>query len=346
MNREGDSRIAPGICAAILVLAGLFFASSVFAPIAFALFAIVLVWPLQYRLQRHMPRLVALLITLSVTVVMLVALAWLVAWGFGMVGQWTVQNLGRFQALYAQKTQWLEEQGIMLAGMMVDGFDVVWLVRIFQEIASRLHSLTGFALLTFIFMMLGLLEAGELRNRLLVAKDQERGRQWIDTGLTISSKLRRYMLVRTMASLLTGVVIWGFTLFAGMELAIAWGVMAFALNYIPFIGPLVATVFPTLFAFVQFESWQMAMLIFLALNTIQFLIGSYLEPRVAGSKLAVSPFLLMFGVFFWSYMWGIPGAFIGVPLMIVGVTVLERLPATRWMAVILSNAPPRDKPQQ
>src|SRR5262249_6179159 len=81
----------------------------------------------------------------------------------------------------------------------------------------------------------------------------------------------------------TGLVVWAFALLAGLELATAWGLIAFVLNYIPFIGPLVATIFPTLFALLQFGSWQLAAIVFLGLNVIQFLIGSYLEPRIAGA---------------------------------------------------------------
>ena len=132
------------------------------------------------------------------------------------------------------------------------------------------------------------------------------------------------MLVRSVMSVLTGAVVWGITLLAGLELATAWGVIAFVLNYIPFIGPLFATVFPTLFAIAQFESWQLALIVFLSLNLIQFLIGSYLEPRIAGAALAVSPFSILFAVFFWSFLWGIPGAFIGVPIVIAVLTVCEQ----------------------
>jgi len=143
-------------------------------------------------------------------------------------------------------------------------------------------------------------------------------------------------------SVLTGAVVWGITLLAGLELATAWGVIAFVLNYIPFIGPLFATVFPTLFAIAQFESWQLALIVFLSLNLIQFLIGSYLEPRIAGAALAVSPFLILFAVFFWSFLWGIPGAFIGVPIVIAVLTVCEQHESSKWVATLLSgrdNAP-------
>ncbi len=96
-------------------------------------------------------------------------------------------------------------------------------------------------------------------------------------------KFRRYMLVRTLMSVITGVLVWAFAALAGLDLAVEWGVIAFALNYIPFIGPFIATMFPTLFALAQFESWQTALLVFACLNLIQFVVGSYVEPRVAGA---------------------------------------------------------------
>jgi AI-2 transport protein TqsA len=153
----------------------------------------------------------------------------------------------------------------------------------------------------------------------------------------IASKFRKYMLVRTVMSVLTGAVVWAVALLAGLELATAWGVIAFVLNYIPFIGPLIATVFPTAFAIAQFGSWRLAVIVFLSLNLIQFLIGSYFEPRMAGAALSVSPFIILFAVFFWSFLWGIPGAFIGVPIAIAFLTICQEHESTQWIAELLSG---------
>ena len=81
----------------------------------------------------------------------------------------------------------------------------------------------------------------------------------------------------------------------------------------------------------------MAVVVFLGLNLIQFLIGSYLEPRIAGAAISVSPFLVLFAVFFWAFLWGIPGAFIGVPIVIAGLTLCEQRESTRWIATLLSG---------
>src|SRR5262249_6663783 len=125
---------------------------------------------------------------------------------------------------------------------------------------------------------------------------------------------------------------------------IAWGIISFVLNYIPYIGPLVAVMFPVLFANVQFESWQMAVIIFGGLYTIQSLIGNYLEPVIAGKTLAISPFVMLVAFFTWGFLWGIPGAFIGLPVTIAIFTVCERNPSSRRIARLLStyNAAPTD----
>jgi AI-2 transport protein TqsA len=133
-------------------------------------------------------------------------------------------------------------------------------------------------------------------------------------------------------SLVTGMLVWALAAALGLELAVEWGVIAFTLNYIPFIGPFIATMFPTLYALAQFESWQAALLVFACLNVIQFVIGSYIEPRVAGKALAMSPFLVLFSVFFWTYLWGFFGAFIGVPIAIALVTFCSLHPSSRWVA--------------
>jgi AI-2 transport protein TqsA len=81
----------------------------------------------------------------------------------------------------------------------------------------------------------------------------------------------------------------------------------------------------------------MAVVVFLGLNLIQFLLGSYLEPRVAGATLSISPFMVLFMVFFWAFLWGIPGAFIGVPILIAFLTICEQHQSSQWIATLLSG---------
>src|SRR6478736_6480254 len=201
MITDRQTRAMLAICTAILVSVALYFARSIFAPFAFALF---------------------------MTAVVLILFTSMVAWGFSVVAQWMIANAARFQAMYVQWTHWLEEHGIFIVGMISERFDVMWLVRIAQTVAGRINNTVGFAILAFVFMMLALLEAGDMRQRLASLKDREKGRELAEAGAKIGGKFRKYMLVRTQLSALTGLAVWAFALLTGLELAAASGCSPFS----------------------------------------------------------------------------------------------------------------------
>jgi AI-2 transport protein TqsA len=324
-------RAMVGVGTAILVVAALGVAQPVFAPLTFALFIIAIVWPLQARLQTLLPKLVALAISMLVTIVVIGAFAWVITWGLNRVGRYVVADAARFQLLYYQMTEWLEGHGIVVENIWSEHFNVGWVLRLFQEITTRVNGTLSFSLVVLIYVILGLMEVDDAARRLRNMRNQEAGRVLLDGGSRTAAKLRRYLLVRSLMSVVTGILVWGFISLCGLPLAQEWGVIAFALNYIPFIGPLVATVLPTLFAVAQFEAWQNAILVFGCLNLIQFLVGSYLEPRIAGSILSMSPFVVLFSVFIWTFLWGLPGAFIGVPIVIAVLTTCDQHVSSRWV---------------
>lgn len=325
---------------AILLFATLYAAASILAPIACAIFATALAWPMQRALQSRLPKLVALAATLLVGLVIVVTLGSMFVWGVTRVGYWLSGNAGRFQALYQQKANWLAQYDIILGSYALENFDVAWLIRVFQTVTLRLQGFVTFAMVTFIFLMLALLEVDVWRDKLAALGNRGSGQLVLRASVETAAKFRRYMLVRTLMSAMTGVTVWAFAHVAGLDLATEWGVIAFVLNYIPFIGPLVATVMPTFLAIAQFESLQVAATVFLGLNLIQFVIGSYLEPRITGATLALSPFAVLFAVFFGSFLWGIAGAFIGVPVLIAVATMCAQSSSAAWAAKLLSGTAP------
>jgi AI-2 transport protein TqsA len=318
--------------AIIAILTVVSIASVVVAPVACAIFIIAIVWPLQRLLQQRLPKLLALAIVIAITAATFLIFASLMSWGFGRVGRALIVDAGRFQILYAQVTDWLEGHGIAVAALWAEHFNVGWLVRAMQEVTTRLNTTVTFWLVVLVYVILGLLEVEDFRRRLRALKNKDTARILIDGSATIAAKFRHYMLIRTLMSIATGVMVWALAAVSGLQLATEWGVIAFTLNYIPFIGPFIATLFPTLYALAQFESWQAALVVFAGLNIIQFVIGSYIEPRVAGTALAMSPFLVLFSVFLWTYLWGLFGAFIGVPISIAILTFCAQHPSSRWLA--------------
>jgi AI-2 transport protein TqsA len=325
------------VSTSILVLGALAWGEMVFAPAAFAIFIVMVVWPLQASLQTRMPRMLAILVTVVVTLVSLAFLLVLFAWGMSVVGQWLIRNGARFQEIYQAGNDWLEGHGIPVAGQISDTFNTAWMVRMVQAMLGRLNGLAGFATLVFAFAVLGLLEVEPLMRRLKAAGGRFGGVDVVEAGRETARHFRKYMLVRSIASAVTGAIVWIIAHAVGLELPAAWAAIAFTLNYIPFLGPLVATLLPTLFALVQFESFEVALLVLVCLTAVQFTIGSYLEPILTGSTLSISPFAVMFMVFMWSLLWGLTGAFIGVPILVAVLTVCRQIPSMRWFNVMLAG---------
>jgi len=306
-------------------------------PVAFALFIIALVWPLQRRLQTVLPQVMAVLVTATVAVLAIGIGGWLVVWGFGGIAHWVIANAARLQGLYMHAADLLERRGLYAAELFAERINVLWLVQVLRAIGGSLQDVLSFSIVTFVFVILGLLEVEPLGRRLRRVGDGEVGAAAIEAAGEIAARLQTYMLVRFGMSVLTGIGFWMFAACYGLELQREWGVIAFVLNFIPFIGSFVATLLPTLLAAAQFESLYAALIVFIGLNILQFVIGSYIEPRVAGTAVSVSPFMVLFAVFFWGMLWGVAGAFIGVPILIALATVCVRHPGTRPLAVLLSS---------
>lgn len=342
MDGAGHVRLLPTLLAAVLLAAALFFARSVFAAVAFALFVMALVWPIQSSLQAWMSKYAALALTVLLSLLVLTLLVSAITWGFSQLGHWVLGNVNRFQEVYFKSAEWLEGHGIFVTGLLVDRFDVIWVIGLVRAIAARLNSMIGFALLVFAFATMGLLEVAHFGRRMQKLEKEHPNWRLSEVTERISRQFRKYMAVRTLASVLTGVATLCFALLVGLDLAMAWGIIAFVLNYIPFLGPLAVVVLSTLFAAAQFESWQMALAILAGMSLIQFSIGNYIEPLFAGTALAVSPFMVLFAVFFWSFLWGIPGAFIGVPMTMALLVMCEQSASTRWIAILLSDSEGKD----
>ena len=337
MARDSPLNVSVGIIAAVMISVAAYQASEVFAPLALALFIIALVWPLQSWLQARIPALLALAITKTVTEAVCMAFASLVVWGFGRVGVSLLADSARYQALYASAIDWLEDRGISVAGLWSEHFNVGWLVQWAGQITGRVNTTLSFWLIALLYVILGLMEVDDLHWRAKTFLRPETSRILLLGSAATAVKLRKYMEVRTLMSVATGVLVGAFAWIAGLPFALEWGVIAFALNYIPFIGPFVATLFPTLLAMTQFASWEAVVGVFVCLNIIQFVVGSYIEPRVSGAVLAMSPTVVLLAVFLWTYLWGLFGAFIGVPIAIAVVTFCSYHPSSRWIADLLGG---------
>ena len=125
----------------------------------------------------------------------------------------------------------------------------------------------------------------------------------------------------------------------GLQLAFVWGVTTFLLNYIPTLGSIVAVLPPAVFALVQFDDPTRAALTFSAVTALQVITGSYVDPLVEGRFVSLSPFVVLFSVVFWGWLWGIPGSFVGVPMTLAVVIWADEFDTHRWLYDLTAGPP-------
>jgi AI-2 transport protein TqsA len=131
----------------------------------------------------------------------------------------------------------------------------------------------------------------------------------------MNEKISAYISIKTLISLLTGVLVYILCLAFGVDFALFWATLGFLLNYIPSVGSIIGTIPPILIAAVQLDSWARVIAFAAIFVVMQVLLGQILEPKLMGSKLAIKPLAILLGLIFWGFLWGIPGMFLAAPLM-------------------------------
>ncbi|MBD3239629.1 MAG: AI-2E family transporter [Chitinivibrionales bacterium] len=153
----------------------------------------------------------------------------------------------------------------------------------------------------------------------------------------IESDIRMYIGIKVLTSGMTGLLSYVVMRMVGLDFAEFWAILIFVFNFIPTIGSIVATIFPTLLALVQFEGYVPFFVMALGIGGLQFLIGNILEPRLMGNRLNLSPLVILLSLALWGTLWGFTGMIISVPLTAIAMIILSHFPRTRPLAILLSR---------
>jgi predicted PurR-regulated permease PerM len=153
----------------------------------------------------------------------------------------------------------------------------------------------------------------------------------------INTSVMTYIGVKFAASLATGLLSFMVITYAGLDFALFWAFLIFVFNFIPTIGSIVATLFPSIIALVQFDHLSPFFLVLIGVGTIQLIIGGVLEPKLYGDSLNISPFVIVISLVMWGLLWGIVGMLLCVPIMVILIHVFAQFPRTRPVAVLLSQ---------
>ena len=255
-------------------------------------------------------------------------------------GKTLAAELPRFEQRLTDLAGWLEKGlgGVPLKLRAAAYLEKVNLGRLASFVLGSLGPFVGLvSKLLILCVFLAFIVAGRGRGttKLVRALSPARSAQVLKAIEDINARVRRYLLIKALTSLLNGVEVWLVLTLFGVDFALLFGFLAFLLNYIPSVGSLVATVLRVGFAFFQFGTLWVPLCVLVITVAIDVVIGNWIEPRFAGRGLGLSPLVVLFSLVFWTWLWGIPGMLMAVPLVAVIKIVCENVRPLRPAAILL-----------
>ncbi len=327
------------VIAVIMLGAVLKIASSVLLPLIIAIFLSFIIAPLVNILDKlHVPRVLALIMVLLV----LFGVMFLVYLFFHTSINSFIKEYPKYAARYTEISSQIEEMVLKRFDITFDfSTDINWQGALRDYLVSLSGSLINFfssLILIIIFLIFLLLEKPLFKHKLARAFDEETGKHIGRIIEHINQQVGRYINLKFFISLATGIIVWFFLTVIGVDFPLVWGVLAFLLNFIPSIGSFVLVVITITMGVIQFYP-DMGKIIIVAIAMIgtQVTIGNFLDPRLQGRRLNISPLLILFSLIFWGWIWGVVGMFLSVPIMVVIQIVCENIPALRPIAVLMES---------
>jgi AI-2 transport protein TqsA len=337
-NRGGPPTQVLIACAAlVIVIAGIQAASNVVTPVLVAIFlAVILAVPVAWLERCRVPRGIAvLLVTLAMLGIVIGLGAFLGAAVGGLLNALPNYQV-RLNQQFTQFLSWLRGYGVDITMEAIRaGADPGRIMQLIGGLLAGLGGLVSNGVLILLVVVFILLEADSLLRKIRAAFGQDsRGLQQINRFF---DSFKVYVAIKTLISLTTGLLVWGFLSALAIEYATVWGLLAFLLNYIPNIGSIIAAVPAVLMALGQFGPLR-ALAVILGYLVVNGVLGAVVEPRLMGRGVGLSTLVVFLSLILWAWVLGPVGMVLAVPLMVGLKLALEVSDSTRWLAVLLGPA--------
>jgi len=247
----------------------------------------------------------------------------------------------RFKEIYIYLARFFElsyDESLTFFENLWDQLEIRTFVRNFTlSFSTTLINFVQNAVLVVIFVAFLLAEASYFKEKLETAFEDNTnriGRMGRDLILQVS----RYLTAKFFISLATGLVVAAGFHLIGLEFAIVWGLIQFLLNFIPVIGSIVAGVFTSLFALVQFWPEPVPIILVVAVSLgANMIIGNILDPKIIGDHVGISPLIIMVSLLIWGWIWGFAGMLLSVPMMVIIKIVCENIPILEPVSILLGS---------
>jgi predicted PurR-regulated permease PerM len=325
----------------VVIVAGMRAASTIIVPFLLSIFIAIICSPPLFWMQRKgIPNILAVLITL----IGIIAVGSLVVVLVGTSLNGFSSSLPLYQAALTNKTAalvlWLRGMGFEISSTVIsDYFDPGRIMRVIANTLAGLRGLLTNVFLIVLTVLFILLEASGFPKKLYTALSSPE--ESIASLGNFTESLNRYLAIKTLTSISTGLAIWIWLSILGVDYPALWGLLAFLLNYVPSIGSIIAAIPAVLLALIQLGT-SSALMTCLGYAVVNVIIGNIIEPRVMGHRLGLSTLVVFLSLIFWGWVLGPIGMILSIPLTMVVQIALKSNEDTRGIAVILGSVPSDD----
>lgn len=311
-------------------------AAPVLVPILFAFFLVALALPVFQWLQRRgLKRGLALFL--------LVVL--LLAGGLGLLFLALISVASLQSGMAANSAELSAKMAELGAALASSGVDL-------SSVSEQLAALSAAVLAGFLSALVVIISTG-MTSLVIVAfflLESERFLNIVRTGVikdrpmlsqlpAVGQTAVKYFSIRARLNLITGAGVTLICLLLGVDYPLLWGVVAFFLSFVPYIGLVIAMIPPTLLALAE-SGWVQALIVVIGVTLINILIENVLEPSYTGKRLSLSPTVVFLSVFFWSWLLGPVGALLSMPITVLLLLVFKNTESTLWLAKIIGKEDP------
>ena len=208
----------------------------------------------------------------------------------------------------------------------------------FRMTLDPLRSVAGNVFLIIFYVSFILLERATIRQKMSALFSDPDGYENFEETITeIEQKIRKYVGIKIFVSVLTAGFSYIVMAYLEIDFAAFWAVLIFLMNFIPYVGSIIAVAFPVVLTLLQFNSFEKFLLALGLLVGVQVVVANVIEPKVMGESLNLSPLMILLALAAWGSIWGIVGMIICIPMMVIAMIVFAQFPNTRGLAILMSQ---------
>lgn len=324
------------IIAAVSITLALIYTRAILVPLVISVFIFTMITPLirYIKIYTRMPKWLSILLAATIVLVPLVLVIIFIANSISQFAQEAfayrvklLEVINHFSTFIKTQRIPIPEEFATLSSIR-EVLSMPYYTKFLKSIGSNAMTFISYSFLVLIFLFFFLIGSGRAKITNNLLKE-------------IQNKISAYLYIHIIMSLITGFCVWVVYVSCGLDLAVMFAAMTVLLNFIPNIGSVAAVLLPLPIAYLQF-GWGLHFVLILVLpSAIQFVLGSLVEPKILGDGVDLHPITVIASLVIWGLVWGIPGAFLAVPMTAALRIILSKIEPTRPFAELLSGRLPK-----